>query len=182
MRRRFRRKPTSTASKVPQMRANLRITAKRVVVVDQNGEHQGEVDIQQARTMANEAGLDLVEVSPKANPPVCKILDYGKFQYMQTKQARIAQASQKRVETKGVRLGLRTDKHDLEFKKKQTEKFLSKGNKVKAEIIMRGREKAYQDLARQNLQAFLDMIEIPYKKEEEIKRFPGGFNTIIAPE
>ncbi len=164
------------------MRANLRIKARTVVVIDHEGTHKGEMDITDARTLANEAGLDLVEVSPKANPPVCKILDYGKFQYMQTKQARQAQASQTRVETKGVRLGLRTDKHDLEFKKKQTEKFLAKGNKVKAEIIMRGREKAYQDLARKNLQAFLDMIEVPFKKEEEIKRFPGGFNTIIAPE
>lgn len=182
MRRRFRRKPKKQAAQIQQMRANERIRVPSVIVVDEKGENHGEISTSAALDLAKAAGLDLVEVSPKAKPPVCKILDYGKFQYMQTKQARLAQASQKRVETKGVRLGLRTDTHDLEFKRKQTEKFLSKGNKVKAEIIMRGREKAYQDLAREHLQAFLDTIEIPFRVEEQIKRFPGGFNTIIAPE
>ena len=165
------------------MRANERIRVPAVVVIDEKGEHRGEMTPAEGIEIARAAGLDLVEVSPKAKPPVCKVIDYGKFQYTQTKQARQAQAAQKRVETKGVRLGIRTDKHDLEFKRKQTEKFLTKGNKVKVEIIMRGREKAHQDIAREHLQAFLDTItEIPFKKEEEIKRFPGGFNTIIVPE
>jgi translation initiation factor IF-3 len=181
MRRRFRRKPKKTA-KVPQMRANERIFADPIVLIDQNGEHVGEISLTDARAMAESVGLDLVEVSPKAQPPVCKIIDYGKFQYAQAKQYRQAKAQQKTVSTKGVRIGLRTDTHDLNFKKKQTEKFLSKGNKVKIEIVLRGREKAHQDLAKENIQNFLKMIEIPYRTEEEIKKFPGGFNTIIAPE
>ncbi len=164
------------------MRANERIRVPLVTVIDEKGEHRGEMTPAEGCEIARNAGLDLVEVSPKATPPVCKVLDYGKFQYTQTKQARQAQASQKRVETKGVRLGIRTDSHDLDFKRKQAEKFLAKGNKVKAEIIMRGREKAHQDIAREHLQSFLDTIEIPFKKEEEIKRFPGGFNVIITPE
>jgi len=181
MRRRFRRKPKRT-SRAPQMRANERIFADTIILVDENGEHVGEIATSDARTMAENAGLDLVEVSPKARPPVCKILDYGKFQYTQAKQHRQSQAAQKTISTKGVRIGLRTDTHDLDFKKKQAEKFLSKGNKVKIEIVLRGREKAHQGLARENMVAFLEALEIPFRTEEEIKKFPGGFNTIIAPE
>jgi translation initiation factor IF-3 len=164
------------------MRANERIFAKQVILIDHKGEHIGEIDTKEALEMAQEAGLDLVEVSPKAKPPVCKILDYGKFQYTQAKQHRQSQAAQKTVSTKGVRIGLRTDTHDLEFKKKQAEKFLGKGNKVKIEIVLRGREKAHQGLARKNITEFLETLEIPFRTEEEVKKFPGGFNTIIAPE
>lgn len=126
--------------------------------------------------------MDLVEVSPKANPPVCKISDYGKFQYQKNKQDRVAKTKQKKIGMKEIRIGVRTDKHDLEFKKKQAEKFLSKGNKVKIDIVLRGREKAHQDLAKDNLKNFVASITIPYQTEEDIKRFPGGFNTTIAPE
>lgn len=135
----------------------------------------------EALNMAREQELDLVEVSPKAQPPVCRIMDYGKQQYKQSKQQRIAKAKQKTVETKGVRMGLRTDTHDLDNKKDQIEKFLKKGNKVKVEIILKGREKAHQDLARDNMKNFLTKIETPHKIEEDIKRFPGGFNVILAP-
>jgi translation initiation factor IF-3 len=181
MRRRFRRKPKKNV-RVPQMRANERIFADPVVLIDQNEQFIGETPLADARAMAQSSGLDLVEVSPKAQPPVCKILDYGKFQYAQAKQFRQSKSQQKIVSTKGVRIGIRTDTHDLEFKKDQAEKFLKKGNKVKIEIILRGREKAHQDLARKNIKEFLDSLSIPFRVEEEIKRFPSGFNTIIAPE
>lgn len=181
MRRRFRRKP-KRKQQVPQMRANERIFADPIILIDHNGEHVGEIALSEARAMAESVGLDLVEVSPKARPPVCKIIDYGKFQYAQAKQYKQNKAQQKVVSTKGVRIGLRTDTHDLDFKKKQAEKFLTKGNKVKVEIVLRGREKAHQDLAKENIQNFLKSLEIPFRTEEEIKRFPGGFNTIIAPE
>lgn len=134
-----------------------------------------------AMTLARERMLDLVEVSPKAVPPVCRIMDYGKHLYQQSKQLRLAKAKQKKVEIKGVRLGLRTDTHDSEFKRAQAEKFLRQGDKVKIDIVLRGREKAHQDLARKNLQDFISAITVPYKIEDQIKRFPGGFNVIIAP-
>lgn len=135
----------------------------------------------EAMAMAKERLLDLVEVSPKAVPPVCRIMDYGKHLYQQSKQLRLAKAKQKKIEIKGVRLGLRTDTHDLEFKRAQSEKFLRQGDKVKIDIVLRGREKAHQDLARKNLQSFIIAITVPYKIEDQIKRFPGGFNVIIAP-
>ncbi len=102
MRRRFRRKPKRT-SKVPQMRANERIFADPIILIDHNQEHIGEIALSEARAIAEEAGLDLVEVSPKARPPVCKILDYGKFQYAQAKQYRQAKSQQKVVTTRVIR-------------------------------------------------------------------------------
>jgi len=152
------------------------------MVIDDEGTQLGEMNTSDALNMAREKELDLVEVSPKAQPPVCRIMDYGKHQYKQSKQQRLAKAKQKTVETKGIRMGLRTDSHDLEIKKTAAEKFLRKGNKVKIDIILKGREKAHQDLARENIKKFVANIECPYKMEEEIKRFPGGFNVILAPE
>lgn len=163
------------------MRVNEQIRIPRVVVIGENGEQHGEMSTYDAIDLARQNSLDLVEVSPKAQPPVCKIMDYGKYLYQQSKQAKVAKAKQKKVEIKGIRLGLRTDTHDRDFKKAQAEKFLRQGNKVKIDIILRGREKAHQDLAQTNLKEFISLIETPYKVEEQIKRFPGGFNIIIAP-
>lgn len=183
MRRRFRRKPKRNNDKVPQMRANDRIFADPVVLIDHNNEHRGEISLAEAKEIAREAGLDLVEVSPKAKPPVCKIIDYGKFQYSQAKQYKQSKSQQKKVDTKGIRIGLRTGEHDLDFKKNQAEKFLKKGNKVKIDLVLRGREKAHRDLGRENLENYLKTItEVPYKVEDEIKKSPDGFSVIIAPE
>lgn len=150
-------------------------------VIDDEGKQLGEMSTIDAMALAREHMLDLVEVSPKAQPPVCRIMDYGKHLYQQSKQLRLAKAKQKKVEIKGVRLGLRTDTHDADFKRAQSEKFLRQGDKVKIDIVLRGREKAHQDLARKNLQDFITAITVPYKIEDPIKRFPGGFNVIIAP-
>jgi translation initiation factor IF-3 len=180
MRRRFKPRKQLTYEK-PRYRVNERIRIPRVSVIDESGQALGEMSNYEALDIAKSKELDLVEVSPNTRPPVCKIMDYGKFQYAQAKKSK-SQSSQKKTETKGIRIGVRTDTHDLEFKKKQTEKFLSKGNKVKIEIRLRGREKAHQDLARQNLKDFSKNIETPHKIEEDVKRFPGGFNILIAPE
>ncbi|EKE16500.1 MAG: hypothetical protein ACD_11C00005G0008 [uncultured bacterium] len=180
IRKRFRFKPRQTAA-TQQFRINEYIRTPRVSVIDDEGNKLGEMNTIDALSLAREKELDLVEVSPKAQPPVCKIMDYGKQQYKQSKQQRLAKAKQKTVETKGVRLGFRTDDHDLGIKKDQTEKFLKKGHKVKIEIILRGREKAHQDIGQENIKKFLTKIEFPYKTEEHIKRFPGGFNVIITP-
>jgi len=165
-----------------QHRTNERIRAFKVLVIDETGKNLGEMSPQDAIIIAREREMDLVEVFPKATPPVCRIMDHGKFQYQQSKKDRLAKAKQKKVELKGIRIGFRTDEHDLSFKKNQAEKFLQKGNKIKIEILLKGREKAHQALARDNLNNFIKQIQIPYKIEEEIKRFPGGFNVIIAPE
>lgn len=157
------------------------IRAREVRVVDEKGAQLGVMSPFEALEIARGKELDLVEVSPLVNPPVCRIMDYGKFQYQQSKLERGNKAKQKKIEVKGIRLGIRTDTHDREFKKNQAEKFLAKGDKVKIEIMLRGREKAHQDLARTNLYNFTKTITAPHKVEQEIKRFPGGFNIIIAP-
>lgn len=163
------------------MRINEAIRIPKVFLIDENGTQIGEILTSEALLMAKEQLLDLVEVSPKAVPPVCRIMDYGKHLYQQSKQIRVAKAKQKKVEIKGVRIGLRTDSHDLEFKKTQSDKFLKQGDKVKIDIVLKGREKAHQDLARKNLQDFIAGITTPHKIEDPIKRFPGGFNVTIAP-
>jgi translation initiation factor IF-3 len=151
-------------------------------VIDEDGTQLGVMPPFKALEIAKEKMLDLVEIAPKAVPPVCKIMDFGKYQYQKSREERQNKAKQKKVDIKGIRIGVRTDDHDLNFKKDQAEKFIKKGHKIKLEIVMRGREKALQDLARKNLIDFLKTISIPYKLEQEIKRFPGGFNVIITPQ
>ncbi len=164
------------------LRTNEFIRVPKVTLIDDAGENIGQIETWKALDIAKGKELDLVEVSPKAVPPVCKIMDYGKHQYQVSKQSRLSQARQKKVELKGIRIGLKTDGHDLNFKKNQADKFLSKGNKVKIELFLRGREKMHHDLARKNLEIFISQISTPHKTEEPIKRSPQGFNTIIAPE
>ncbi len=140
------------------------------------------MSVAEAIDIAKTKSLDLVEISPKAVPPVCKIMNFGKYQYQKSKEDRQNKSKQKKSNIKGIRLSIRTDEHDLAFKKNQAEKFLKKNYKLKVEIMLKGREKAHQDLARSNLINFIKTISVPYKIEQEIKRFAGGFNTIIAPQ
>ena len=176
--RRIYRKPF--VQKASKTRINEAIWAKEIRVIDEDGGLLGVMTVPEALILSKQKMLDLVEISPKAVPPVCKIMDFGKFQYQKSKEERQNKSKQKKFETKGIRLSVRTDEHDLNFKKDQTEKFLTKGNKVKIEIILKGREKAHGDLARQNLIEFVKSISVPNKIEQEIKRFPGGFNIIIT--
>lgn len=163
-------------------RINEQIRVPEARIIDDAGNQLGVMTIAAALQMAREQELDLVEIAPQAKPPVCKIMDYGKYQYQQSKQDRVNKAKQKKIDVKGIRIGFRTDTHDLDFKRAQAEKFLSKGDKVKIEIRLRGREKAHQDLARNNLVDFLKSITTPFTAEQDIKRFPGGFNVVIAPK
>ena len=142
----------------------------------------GVLDTSEAINLAKEKFLDLVEISPKIDPPVCKIMDFGKYQYQKTKKERQNKAKQKSFDIKGIRIRARTNEHDLDFKRKQTEDFLKKGNKIKIEVTVRGREKTYSDLAKKSLENFIKTIAIPNKIEQEIKKYPGGYNVVIVPE
>ena len=140
----------------------------------------GILDSQKAIELAQEKGLDLVEIAPTAKPPVCKITDYGKYKYKESKKKQKEKTKQKEVEIKGVRIGLSTSSHDLGYKAKQAEKFLKQGNKLRIEIKLRGREKAHGYLAKQKLNDFLEMFSINYKIEQEVKRNPRGMIMTIA--
>ncbi len=182
MRRRRSRRPKPKPKVVQTFRHNEKITAPTVFLIGVGGESVGEIPIGKALEMANEQELDLVEVSPQAKPPVCKLLDFGKFQYAQSKKEQQSRSNQKKVDTKGVRIGLRVDRHDLLFKRDQAEKFLGKGHKVKIELLLRGREKAMRDRAKEAMREFVAMIGIPYKVEEDIKGIRNGIDMTIAPE
>lgn len=134
----------------------------------------------QALKIAQEKGFDLIEVSAKSTPPVCRLADFGKLQYQKEKQARAQKAHQKKSGLKGIRIGLSTAKHDLELKAKQAEKFLQKGYKVRIEIILRGREKAFAHFARQKIEEFKSMLGEEVMVEQPITRQPRGFSMIIG--
>jgi translation initiation factor IF-3 len=177
-RRFFRRQPQFRG---PRTRVNEYIRISPVRLIDEDGQQVGVVPTDQALKMARQRELDLVEIVPNVRPPIVKIMDFGKFQYQKAKEEQQQRAKQKKTEVKGIRFGLKTDDHDLEVRRKMAEKFLSQKNKVKIEIRLRGREKAHQPLARQTLNNFILSISAPNKIEQEIKKFPGGFNVIIAP-
>lgn len=151
-------------------------------VIDEDGSQLGVLETSEALRIAKEKELDLVEVAPNVRPPVCKIIDWGKFQYQQAKKEQVSKNKQKKTEIKGVRVRPSTGENDLQFKAEQAEKFLKKGNKVKVEIILRGREKAFAPQARENLKSFVDKIQFPYKIEQDISRQFNGFNIIISPK
>ena len=127
-------------------RVNQNIRAEKVRLVDADGEMAGVVSVPEALRMAEEAGLDLVEVSPNADPPVCKILDYGKYKYEQQKKAAEARKKQKTVDVKEVKIRPGIEKHDYEVKMRNARRFLEAGDKVKVTMRFRGREMAHQDI------------------------------------
>ncbi|MEF3193381.1 MAG: translation initiation factor IF-3 [Halothiobacillaceae bacterium] len=130
-------------------RLNSEITAREVRLIDAEGKQVGIVSRQEALRMAEEAELDLVEVSPQAHPPVCKIMDYGKFRYQQQKKASEAKKKQKVIEVKEVKFRPGTDEADYQVKMRNVTRFLEEGNKAKITLRFRGREMAHQDLGMQ---------------------------------
>ncbi len=125
---------------------NEDIRVPRVLLIDQNGEKQGEMPISAALEAAEEVGLDLVEIVPNANPPVCKILDYGKFKFQEQKKKNEARKRQKVVELKEIKLRPNIDIHDYEVKAKAMHRFFDEGDKVKVTLRFRGREMAHPEL------------------------------------
>tara|TARA_Y100001936_G_C16052675_1_gene658862 strand:+ start:595 stop:1131 length:537 start_codon:yes stop_codon:yes gene_type:complete len=129
-----------------ETRTNEQIKADKVRVVDENGEMVGVISPAQAVEMARNAGLDLVEVSPNANPPVCKILDYGKYKYEQQKRAQEAKKKQTKVELKEIKLRPGIEEHDYQVKLRKIVEFIEKSNKVKVSMRFRGREMAHKEI------------------------------------
>lgn len=125
---------------------NREIRAREVQLIDAEGHNRGVVQIQEAQQTADDAGLDLVEIVPTANPPVCKILDYGKFRFLEQKKAAEARKKQKIVEIKEIKLRPGIDEHDYDTKMKAVHRFFEEGDKVKVTLRFRGREMAHQDI------------------------------------
>jgi translation initiation factor IF-3 len=126
---------------------NEEIKAADVRVIDE-GKQLGIMSLMEALEVAAKAGLDLVEVAPNSSPPVCRIMDYGKFRYQQSKKQQVAKKSQSTIQVKEIRIRPKTDEHDLQVKIKHIKKFLGQNDKVKITMMFRGREMAYTDLGR----------------------------------
>lgn len=149
-------------------------------MIDEEGTKLGVVPTAQAIQTAQERGLDLVEVSPVAKPPVCKIMDFGKVLYQKEKEARKQKAKIKKSEFKGIRLTIKIGQHDFDTKVSQAEKFLEKGHKIKINLVMRGREKAHQDLAREIIQKFIEAISLETAIQQPVKKEGGRLTAVIA--
>ena len=141
-----------------ELRINRQIRAHQVLVIDENGVQRGTMSVPEACRLAEESGLDLVEVSPNANPPVCKILDFGRYRYEMEKKSREAKKNQTVVKIKEIRMQPKIEKHDLETKSKAIAEFLQQGNKVKVSIRFRGRELAHPELGKVVLDKILDAL------------------------
>jgi len=160
---------------------NNQIRAEEVRLIDEEGNQLGLLGLEKAIDMAKEKGLDLIQVTEKVNPPVCKIMDYGKYLYRQKKKDKTTH-QHKGGEIKGIRLTFKISDHDMETRAKQAEKFLKKGDKIMVEMKLRGREKALGRFAEERINQFVKTLNnlIPIKVERELRRQPRGLTMIIA--
>lgn len=163
-------------------RTNRNIRARQVRLIDENGDNVGIVDRNDALDRAAEAGLDLVEVSANADPPVCKIMDYGKFQYNQAKKARKARQNEKKVEIKEIRLRPKTDDFHIGISVKNARKWLEDGMKVRVRVRFRGREITYPEIARERLQKIANDLTDVAVIEQQPSMEGRTMLMVLAPE
>jgi translation initiation factor IF-3 len=164
-----------------RVRINERIRVREVRVIDETGQQLGIMAPQDAIRIARSKGLDLVEVSATAVPPVCRITDYGRYQYNEQKRARQARKHQKTIEVKEIKFRPKVDEHDYQFKKKHIERFLAEGDKVKATVFFRGREIAHPEIGRRILERLIQEVS-ELAVAENIPRLEGNtMHTILGP-
>jgi translation initiation factor IF-3 len=164
------------------LRINREIRAVSVRVIDMEGQQLGVISLTEALAEAAKAGLDLVEVSPTAAPPVCRIMDYGKFRYQQSKKVQISKKSQTVIQVKEIRLRPKTEEHDLEVKVKHVRKFLEQHNKVKISMMFRGREIAYTDIGRKIMEDIKNTLADGCVIDQQPKLEGRNMIMIISPK
>ncbi len=169
-------RPTVTGPRV-----NRDILARQVRVIDEEGEQMGILEVEDAVQAAEDRDLDLVEVAPNSEPPVCKIMDYGRYKYTQQKKGKEAKKRQKIVELKEVKMRIKIDEHDFEFKKNHAARFLMDGNKAKVTIMFRGREVTHPDLGRKLLERVSnELMEICIVEQEPLLE-GRNMTMVLAP-
>jgi len=151
-------------------------------VINADGEQLGVISTDEARRIAKEQDLDLVEVNPKARPPVCKIMDYGRFKYEEKKKANEARKRQSQVELKEIKLRPKTDDHDIAFKVKHVRRFLEDGNKVKLTVRFRGREITHPETAKRQIDLIIDEVEDICIVENAGRMEGRTMTAILAPK
>ncbi|MBI5809370.1 MAG: translation initiation factor IF-3 [Ignavibacteriales bacterium] len=162
-------------------RVNQDIKVPEVRLIGADGEQIGIVSIKEALKKAEEAGLDLVEIAPQATPPVCKIIDFGKFAYEIQKKEKIQKKNQVVSVLKEIRLHPNTDTHDFDFKARHAVNFIEQGDKVKVSVIFKGRELAFTELGENLLKKFIERLSDVAKVEQEPKFEGRAMHTILAP-
>ena len=163
------------------LRINRAIRVPTIRLIGEDEEQLGIKSIEEALKIAEEAGTDLVEVAPKANPPVCKVMDYGKHLYRQSKIDRKHKKMQKQGEMKGIRISLRIDQHDLKTKINNARKFLEARNSVKVSLIFKGREAAHSEIGKEKLDLFYDSLKDIAHLDQPPKKSGYSMIMILAP-
>ena len=166
---------------IPRVRVNHQIRAREIRVIDEEGEQLGVMSPDEARPMADAKGLDLVEVAPTARPPVCRIMDYGKYLYEQSKKAHDAKKHQKTIQVKEVKFRPKIDTHDYEFKRNHATRFLKAQNKVKATVMFRGREVTHPEIGRQILEKLREDLSDISTVERSARLEGYTMTMILAP-
>ncbi|MCC0682874.1 translation initiation factor IF-3 [Clostridioides sp. ZZV15-6383] len=161
-----------------ELAINEQIKDKEIRVLSPTGEQLGVMPTKEAQAMANSKNLDLVQISPNANPPVCKIMDYGKFRYEQARKEKEAKKKQKTIVVKEVRLRPGIEQNDLNTKANNAIKFLTKGDKVKVELRFRGRELGHKDIGKEVMLKFLDIIK-EFGEPTKAPTFEGNNMVVI---
>ena len=164
-----------------KLRVNRQIRISPVRVISPDGEQVGIIPIERAMEIAEEQGLDLVEVAPMARPPVCRIMDYGKFKYEEQRQAREARKRQHHVQIKEVKMRPGIEDHDFEFKTRHARRFLEEGNKVKLTMMFRGRQMAHPEFGRQVLDRVSTMLQDVSKVEQFPQMEGRSMVMVLAP-
>lgn len=160
-------------------RINNQIRAKELRVIGEEGENLGVLPFAEALAKAKEAGLDLIEISPNALPPIAKIQDFGKYQYQESKKQKVAKAKSKSTEVKSLQIKIGTGDHDLMLKAKKISEWLAEGHKVKLDLFLTGRSKMLDtNFLKVRLDRILKLISVPYTMDEP-KRGPKGLNAVI---
>lgn len=162
------------------VRINHQIKAPELRVIGDEGQNYGVISLQEALRLAQEAGVDLIEISPTATPPVAKIMDYGKFQYDQNKKQKSAKAKVHTIETKTVQVKIGTSEHDLELKAKKASEWLKEGHRIKLDLFLTGRSK-YMDIKflTERMERILKLITENYRIAETPKKGPKGLTAVI---
>ena len=163
------------------MRVNKQIRAEKVLVIDQDGRQVGVISVREALIMAEQVGLDLVEVSPNANPPVCKIINHGKLRYDQQKKEKEGRKAQHQIKVKEIKLKPNIDDHDFEIKARQARGFIEKGNKVKVTCTFRGREMAHPEIGEELVKRMCTGLDEVAMVESSAKQLGRILTLVLQP-
>ncbi len=165
---------------IPSVRINHQIKVPEVRVIGAEGENIGVISISEALSRARDAGLDLIEISPKANPPVAKIMDYGKFQYDENKKLKASKAKAKVVEVKSLQVKIGTGEHDLTLKAKKASEWLTEGHRIKMDLFLPGRTKYLDEkFLRERMDRLLKLLTVDYNVAGPAVKSPKGMTILI---